>query len=155
MFFNVLKKILKRENKPLYFNEYDHLKGFEALVLKAYKCPAGVVTIGYGHTKTARMGMEITEKQADKLLKTDLEWAEEAVRNLVVVSINQPQYNALVSFVFNVGISAFSKSTMLKKINKKDFKGASNEFQKWKFANGRILKGLIRRRQSEQEMFDG
>lgn len=130
------------------------IRAFEGLELKAYKCPAGVLTIGYGHTKTVTAGMVITEEEAEALLREDLLWVEETINNKVTVPLTQSQYDALASFIYNVGSGAFTKSTLLRKLNTGDYVGASAEFKRWNKADGRVLKGLVRRRKAEQELFD-
>lgn len=129
------------------------IKSFESLSLKAYVCPAGVVTIGWGHTLNVKLGDVCTVAEADKWLKEDLKTSEVAV-NAMGISLSQAQFDALVSFTFNCGVSAFEKSTLRKKVmsNSKD-ESIRHEFKKWKFANGKVLKGLARRRQMETEMY--
>ena len=129
------------------------IKKYEGLRLEAYKCPSGVFTIGYGHTKGVKRGMKISKEQAEGFLLDDLKTYEKAVNNCVKVPINQYQYDALVSFCFNCGAGALKNSTLLKKLNKKDYTGASNEFLKWNKANGQVLKGLTKRRQEERGLF--
>ena len=131
----------------------DLIKKFEGCRLKAYLCPAGVLTIGYGHTKSVKPNQTITQQQADELLVTDLTEFERGVKSLVIVPINDNQLGALVSFAYNVGIGALQKSTLLKKLNAKDYQGASNEFLRWNKAGGKELKGLTLRRQAERELF--
>lgn len=129
------------------------IKKHEGCRLEAYKCPAGVWTIGCGHTRTAKEGMEITEAEAEELLKSDLKTAEKAV-NRHGLNINQNKFDALVSFVFNVGQGNFDNSTLLKKIKA----GAEpheikNEFMKWVYAKGVKLPGLVKRRRDEAELY--
>ena len=134
-------------------NGIDLIKCWEGLRLKAYKCPANVWTIGYGHTKTAKAGMTITNSQADKLLLEDLKGYEAAVNTFTIVLLTQNQFDALVSFTFNVGIGAFRKSTLLRLVNQGRFKEASNQFDRWVFGGGKQLPGLIARREAEKTMF--
>ena len=130
------------------------IKEFEELRLEAYVCPAGVLTIGYGHTgKDVVPGMIITEAQAEDLLARDLHDAELAVQREVVFGLAPHQFDALVSLIFNIGVGAFKKSTLLKKLNASDIVGAANEFNKWVFAGGKKLKGLQRRRDKERLLF--
>ena len=129
------------------------IKDFEALKLKAYLCPAKVWTIGYGHTRNVKSGDEISIYQAERYLRADLVQNEQDVNRLVRVPLTQEQYDALVSFVFNVGSRAFSTSTLLKKLNSRDYDGAANEFARWKFAKGKALPGLERRRLLEKRLF--
>jgi lysozyme len=130
------------------------IKQCEGLSLVAYYCPANVLTIGYGHTKTCWPGMPaISKAQAEILLLKDCEEAQEAVEKLVKVPLNDNQFSALVSFVFNLGETNFRSSTMLKRINEGNFKDASYQFLRWVNANGAKLDGLITRRQSERKLF--
>lgn len=131
----------------------DLIKSFEGCKLDAYKDAVGVVTIGYGHTKTAQMGQRITQAQADELLRSDIATFESAVTAAVTVPINQNQFDALVCFAFNVGAGALRDSTLLKKLNAGDYQGAANEFLKWDKAGGKVLAGLTRRRKSERLLF--
>lgn len=130
------------------------IKKHEGLRLEAYlPTPNDVWTIGYGHTHTTKQGMKITEAQAEKFLYLDIAWAEEAVNTLVKVRLTQNQFDALVSFVFNVGAGAFSKSTLLRLLNAGDYEGAANQFLRWNKQKGKVLNGLTRRRQEEMELF--
>ncbi len=129
------------------------IKKYEGCVLKAYKCPSGVWTIGYGHTNGVKSGMKITKVQALNYLKQDLSVFEKVVTNYVKVPLNQNQFDALVSFLFNCGSGALKTSTLLKKLNSCDYNGAANEFLKWNKSNGKVLNGLVRRRQEEKELF--
>ena len=125
----------------------------EGLKLKAYLCPAGVPTIGYGHTKGVRMGDTITPDQADKFLREDLADAEKAV-NAQGLKINQNQYDALVSFTFNVGVGNFGKSTLLKKVKANtDDPAIRNEFARWNKGGGKVLPGLTRRRKDDADLY--
>lgn len=136
----------------------DLVKSFEGLYLKAYKCPAGVWTIGYGHTGTVggkkiRAGMKISGAKATALLKADMATFEKAVKSLVKVSLNQNQFDALVSFAFNCGAGNLKNSTLLKMVNRKNFTAAANEFLKWNKGGGKVLAGLTRRREAERKLF--
>lgn len=129
------------------------IKSFEGLKLKAYKCPAGIWTIGYGHTKGVKEGQVITEDQADKFLTEDLFDAEMAV-NEQSLSLTQNQFDALVSFTYNLGSGNFQKSTLLKKTkaNAND-PTIKEEFAKWNKAGGVVLSGLTRRRAAESNLY--
>ena len=129
------------------------IKHYEGCKLKAYLCPAGVLTIGYGHTKNVKRGDVISQQQADEVLVADLKEFENAVNDMVLVPLTENQRGALISFAFNVGIHALKKSTLLKKLNAKDYQGAANEFLRWNKAGGKELKGLTLRRQAERELF--
>jgi len=142
------------------------IKQFETLQLRAYTATAeeearNLWTIGYGHTKGVKRGDICTEAQADAWLMEDCADAEHAVHHLVKVPINQHQYDALVSFAFNVGgdidadlvAEGLGDSTLLKKLNAVDYAGASAEFPKWIKQKGKVLNGLVRRRAAEQNLF--
>jgi len=131
------------------------IKKFEGCRLTAYQDSVGVWTIGYGSTKDIKKGMRISHIQAEKFLVDDLDEAEGAVSRLVEVDINQNEFDALVSFAFNLGGGALSKSTLLKNLNAGDKSGASDEFPRWVYAGGEILDGLVRRRNAERAMFLG
>jgi lysozyme len=129
-----------------------HIKSWEGLRLTAYLDVANVLTIGYGSTgQHVRPGMKITEEQAEALLKKDLDRFEARVENYVRVPLSDNQFAALVSFDFNTG--ALHKSTLLKKLNKGDYKAVPSELMKWTKAkvNGNLttVKGLVNRRTSE------
>lgn len=130
------------------------IKNFEGLRLKAYKCSSGVLTVGYGHTGSdVKENMIITKEQAEKLFDADVLVHSNNVSKLVRVKLNQNQFDALVSFEYNVGYGNFSKSTLLKKLNAGDYTGAANEFEKWIYANKKKLKGLVKRRKKEKELY--
>jgi lysozyme len=130
------------------------IKKFEGLRLKAYKCPAGVYTIGYGHTENVFADSEISELMADQILRKDLEKFEQTINNLDLPLL-QCEFDALVSFVFNVGIGNFNKSTLKKLLLQKKFFYAAKEFDKWVFAGGKKLPGLQNRRNKERKIFEG
>ena len=129
------------------------IKRFEGLRLKAYLCPAGKPTIGYGHTKGVKLGDVITEEEAEQLLLEDLIVVENEI-NKHNLDINQNQFDALVSFVYNVGVGNFRTSTLLKKIkaNPND-KTIANEFKRWVYSNGKRLPGLVKRREEEAKLY--
>lgn len=146
------------------------IKNFEGCRLEAYKCPANVWTIGYGHTgSTVHQGLKITQAEADSLLKNDLIIHCNNVSKLVKVPLNQNQFDALVSLEYNIGYGNFLHSTLLKMLNSKDYKGAGRRFlfentnaktpeEKYNgcfvFDNKKkVLTGLVRRRKAEQELF--
>ena len=129
------------------------IKEFEGLRLKAYKCPGGVWTIGYGHTAGVKSGMVITEAQAEEYLKADL-IAFERYLNGLGLALNQNQFDALVSFIYNVGTGNFSNSTLLRKVraNPQD-NSIMDEFLRWVYSKGRVLPGLQRRRLAEMKLY--
>jgi lysozyme len=140
------------------------ITGFEGLYLTAYYCPAGVLSIGYGHTSASGdkprvyPGMQITEDEARSILACDLFYVyEPIVKRLVKVPLNQHQFDALVSFVFNVGETAFAASTLLRKLNKGDYAAVPAELMKWVKATVKgqrvQLNGLVRRRRAEAALW--
>ena len=130
------------------------LKKFEGCKLKTYRCVAGVLTIGYGHTgKDVTEGMTITKKEAEDLLVKDLERFEAGVKDLVKVSISENQFSALVSFAYNIGLNALSGSTLMKKLNAGDVMGAADQFERWNKAGGKEVQGLTNRRLAERDLF--
>jgi len=133
------------------------IKRFEGLRLEAYQDVAGIWTIGYGHIRTAKEGMVITEAEAEALLRGDLADAEGAVSRLVKVPVSENEYSALVSLVFNIGAGAFSGSTVLRKLNAGDHKGAADAILMWNRATvgGKkvVVQGLVRRRDAERSLF--
>lgn len=140
----------------------DAIKDHEALRLTAYlPTKNDVWTIGWGHTKTAKQGMVITEAQAEQILRDDLEWVEAAIDRMVKAPITQNQRDALGSLIFNIGATNFSKSTVLRKLNAKDYKGAADAFLMWDKQKDKqtgqmvALRGLTRRRQQERDLFNG
>lgn len=131
------------------------IKTFEGLKLNAYLCPAKVWTIGYGTTKGVEPGMAITAAKAEELLSDDLRRFEDTVNTSVAVPITQNQFDALVSLAYNIGSGAFRASTLLRKLNAKDYAGAAEQFPRWNKANRKVLAGLTRRREAERKLFEG
>jgi lysozyme len=129
------------------------IKEFEGCKLKAYKCPADVWTIGYGHTDGVKEGDEITQQEADRLLASDVELFTTGVKRLVNSDIGRNQLGALTSFAFNLGLGNLRHSTLLRLVNADNFLAASKEFGKWVKANGQVLSGLVRRREAERQLF--
>lgn len=129
------------------------IRVFEGLRLKAYQDSVGVWTIGYGETQGVTPGMCISIEQAESYLQARLGILEDEILTLVRVPINDNQLSSLESFCYNLGIGAFAHSTMLKLINKGNFQDAANEFDVWVHAGGKILPGLIKRREAEKELF--
>jgi lysozyme len=130
------------------------LKKFEGCKLKAYKCPAGIWTIGYGHTSAAGapevvQGMTITQVEANDILRRDLVKYEKGVEALVKQPLTQNQFDVLVDFAYNAGAGALKSSTLLKKINAGEFDAVPAELMKWTKGGGKVLPGLVRRRQAE------
>lgn len=132
----------------------DLIKHFEGLELAAYRDSVGVLTIGYGHTGAdVKPGMEISTAEAERLLKDDLARFEMGVMDLVKVPLKQGQFDALVSFAFNLGLGNLKSSTLLRKLNAGDASGASYELQRWVYAGKEKLAGLVRRRETERVLF--
>lgn len=133
------------------------IQAFEGYVGKAYKDAVGVWTIGFGTTRPdgqpVKPGMECTKEQAKEWLLTDLSNFMKRVEPSIKVALEQHQVDAIASFIYNVGTGNFLKSTMLKYINAGMMDHAANEFPKWNKAGGRVLKGLVRRRDAEMRMF--
>ena len=139
---------MKTSNKGI-----DLIKKHEGFRAKAYKCPAGKWTIGYGHTLNVKSTDVISLDEAEYFLKKDVEFAENEV-NRHNLNINQNQFDALVSFVFNLGVGNFTRSTLLRKIksNPND-PTIREEFEKWIYADGKVLNGLVRRRKDEADLY--
>lgn len=130
------------------------IKRFEGFRKDAYLCPAKVWTIGYGHTGDVLPSHTVNLEQAENLLKKDLKKFETGVAKLVRVPLTQNQFDALVSFAFNIGLSAFGNSTLLAVLNEGKYDRASKQFLRWTYANGKKLPGLITRRQAEYDLFN-
>ncbi|MFX4209276.1 lysozyme [Aliarcobacter butzleri] len=145
---------MKISNKGL-----ELIKEFEGFSANAYLCPAKIPTIGYGNTfwedgRKVKIGEQISKAKALELLEflANKDFADK-IFTLLKVEVNQNQFDAMVSLTYNIGIGNFIKSTLLKKVNAKDFIGASDEFLKWDKSGGKQLLGLTRRRQREKELF--
>lgn len=131
------------------------IKSAESLSLKAYLCPAGVWTIGYGDTDNVRPGMVITEAEAEQRLSDRLSREfEPGVARLAQVPLSGNEFSALVSFAYNVGLNALAGSTLLRKLNAGDCAGVSAEWGKWTKAGGKTLRGLVARREAERILFE-
>jgi GH24 family phage-related lysozyme (muramidase) len=120
---------------------------------KAYRCPANVCTIYAGLTKGIKDGMIISEAEGEKMLRRELVGYEDAVERLVTIDLTQPMFDALVLLVFNIGIGAFEKSTLLKVLNQGKLDQVPAQFMRWNKGGGRVLPGLVRRRQAEAALF--
>lgn len=131
------------------------IKKFEGFKQYAYICPAGVVTIGYGHTKGVRLGQNCTEAEAEQFLKEDLEIAEAELNKVAnEVKLTQGQYDSLVSFIFNLGAGNFKTSTLRKKVlNNPADPTIKYEFGKWVYVKGKVSPGLQRRRLEESKLY--
>ena len=132
------------------------IKDFEGCELKAYQCAAGVWTIGYGHTKDVQEGDICSLEKAEHLLQRELEEEyEKYINELVTVPMNQCQFDALVSWVYNLGPANLKKSSMLRVLNEGKYEEVPAQIKRWNKAGGKVLDGLIRRREAEAEMFEG
>lgn len=137
----------------------DLIKEFEQLYLEAYLCPAGVWTIGWGHTKGVKAGGVIDRQRAEEFLQEDYEEAEKAVLKMVKVKLTDDQLGALTSFVFNLGAGNFKSSTLRRKVNANPHdKTIRDEFMRWVYARGGndepvMLDGLVRRREAEADLY--
>lgn len=129
------------------------IRQFEGLRLLAYKDAVGVPTIGYGTTRGVKMGMTITKEQAEELLRQDVERFEPEVLRLVKVPLAQSQWDALLSFTYNLGSANLESSTLLKLLNKGDYQAAADQFPRWNKAKGKVLNGLTARRAAERALF--
>ena len=138
------------------------IKKFEGLRLQAYICPSNIITIGYGSTydysknRKIQIGDKITLKEAEYLLLDEIIKVRRKITDLVKVPLNDNQLAALISFCFNVGTGAFSKSRMLKLINTNNYSEAANEFSRWIYGKGSkklVLRGLVTRREAEKQLF--
>lgn len=144
--------------KPTRVVRIDMIKKHEALRLKAYlPTPHDVLTIGWGHTTGVTSDMVITEARAEVLLRDDLAWVRQVIARRVTVPLTQPQYDALASFIFNLGEANFKASTLARKLNAYDYVGAADQFPRWnKQRQGNkmvVLRGLTKRRAEERALF--
>lgn len=131
------------------------IRSFEGFSSVPYHCAAGFLTVGWGHV--VRPGELIpdpfTEETAEKYLDQDIQIAEKAISRLIRVPLNQNQWDALTSFVFNLGPGALQASTLRQVINRQDFDEAPDQIRRWVYAGGRRLAGLVRRREIEARLF--
>lgn len=149
---NITIPIMKTSEKML-----EMIGRFEGLRLEAYRCPANVLTIGYGHTGSdVKEGMTITKEQAFELLRKDVYFAESFVSKVVTSVITQDQFDALVGLTFNIGVGNFNRSTLLKKVNANpNDPTIRDSFAAWNKAGGRVLAGLTKRRKAEADWYFG
>ena len=163
--FEIIKTILgalsgpRKPSQPTRIKNLEIIKRHEGLRLRAYlPTPNDRWTIGYGHTSGVKNGMVITEARAEELLLQDVAWVQDALNTSIKVPVTQNQYDALGSFVFNLGATNLRNSTLLKKLNAGDYEGAANEFLKWnkqrdKRGHLHVLPGLTKRRAEERDLF--
>tara|TARA_R100001163_G_scaffold24433_1_gene20282 strand:+ start:23 stop:523 length:501 start_codon:yes stop_codon:yes gene_type:complete len=150
-----LTPAIKESNMKISQEGLSLIKKFEGCELEAYKCAAGVWTIGYGSTKGVEEGNTITQEEADKLLLDEMEEYEGYINDMVKVDLKQNEFDALVSWVYNLGSSNLSSSTLLQKLNTKEWDDVPNQIKRWNKAGGKVLQGLIRRREAEALLFEG
>lgn len=131
----------------------DMIKGFEGFRQYPYTCPGGALTIGYGTTMKPGQYTSITKEQAEALLRRSISGFEKSVKSLVKVPLSQNQYEALVSFTYNVGAGALKRSTLLTKLNAGDYQGAADELLRFTKSKGKVLQGLVKRREKERALF--
>ena len=131
------------------------IKKFEGCELKAYRCPANVLTIGYGVTKGVTEDMEITQQEADEMLAGELIEYTEYINNMVKVALNQNQFDGLTAWIYNLGPTNFKDSTLLRVLNEGRYNEVPQEIKRWNKAGGETLTGLIRRREAESRLFEG
>ena len=131
------------------------IKMFEGCERTAYQCSADVWTLGYGHTAGVSEGDTCTADEAETMLTEDLQKFEGYVNDLVEVDLEQNQFDALVAWTYNLGPGALKESTLLRKLNDGDFKDAPFQIKRWNRAGGKVLDGLVRRRQAEALLFKG
>jgi len=137
-------------------NGLELIKHFEGFESKAYYCAAGVLTIGYGHTQGVDENDEWSEAHASHMLEIEIEEGYgKAVNDLVTVPLDQNMYDALVSWVYNLGVGNFKSSTLLKVLNSGDYEGVPAQIKRWNKAGGKVLEGLTRRREAEANLFEG
>lgn len=130
-------------------NGLNLVKQFEGCKLTTYRCPAGVLTIGWGHTANVKPGQKITQEQADNLLKQDMKVYEKHVNTIVKIPLNQNQFDALVSFCYNCG-----SGNLKTLVNGRNVQQIANAIPLYNKSNGKVLNGLVRRRKAEQELFN-
>ena len=129
------------------------IKKFEGFELKAYRCSANVLTIGYGHTKGVEEDQEITQEEAEEMLASELGEYEGYINDMVECDLEQYQFDALVAWVYNLGPTNLRSSTMLKRLNANDLDDVPTQIRRWNKAGGKVLAGLTRRREAESLMF--
>ncbi len=139
-------------------NGYALIRDFEGFENKAYKDTGGVWTIGYGTIKypdgrSVKQGDTCTRAQAEQWLKSDCRWVDACLDKYVKANINQNQFDALASFVYNIGENQFRSSTLLAKLNAGDYRVAAANFDRWIYDNGKIITGLVTRRAREKALF--
>ena len=157
LLFIIEKLLQKKRNKDMKISQegLSLIKKFEGCELEAYKCAAGVWTIGYGSTKGVKEGDTLTEEETDNLLLHEMDEYEGYVLEAVEMPLSQHQFDAIVSWTFNLGPSNLKASTMLKVLNKGNYEDVPAQIKRWNKAGGKVLEGLIRRREAEALLFEG
>jgi len=133
----------------------DLIKKFEGCELTSYQDSVDVWTIGYGHTKGVEEGQEITQDEAEEMLASELDEYEGYINDMVECDLEQCQFDALVAWVYNLGPTNLKSSTMLKRLNSNDLDDVPNQIKRWDKAGGKVLAGLVRRREAESLLFEG
>jgi lysozyme len=148
---------MNTNNLTLSDNGKDFIQGHEGKINSVYIDPVGFATIGFGHLVKAgeTFNHTLTDREVYNLFDNDIKQFEKGINNLVTVKLNQNQFDALVSFAFNLGLGALQSSTLLRVLNAGDYKEASKQFLRWDKADGKKLPGLTRRRKEESELFSG
>jgi len=137
-------------------NIIELIKKFEGFRARAYQCPAGYKTIGYGHLIANDTNLEqIDDSKAEELLYQDIDKAEKSVLRNIIVELTQGQFDALISFTFNLGGGALQRSSLRQKINRREYEAAPKELMRWVYTNGIKLPGLVKRRQAEVAIYLG
>ena len=131
------------------------IKSFEGCELTAYRCSAGVPTLGFGHTRDVSMGDTCTQEEAESMLAEDLVEFEDYVKNYVESELQQNEFDALVAWTYNLGPKNLSESTLLKELNAGNLEEVPRQIKRWNRAGGEVLDGLIRRREAESRLFKG
>ena len=131
------------------------IKSFEGLRLQAYQDSIGVWTIGYGATRGVKAGMKISKEQAERMLLNDVQRFESEIERLVTAKLNQNQWDALISFTYNLGAANLESSTLRRLLNAGNYVAAAEQFPRWNKAGGQVLAGLTRRRAAERDLFMG
>lgn len=143
----------RRRNLKISQEGISLIKKFEGCELTAYQCSAGVWTIGYGHTKGIEEGMEITQQEAEDMLVEELHEYENYINDNVTAPLSQNQFDAMVSWVYNLGPANLKSSTLLKVLNAGKYDEVPFQMKRWNKAGGVTLEGLIRRREAESLLF--
>jgi len=129
------------------------IKQYEGYSSEAYRCPAGKWTIGYGHTRGVKRGMTISRQEAEELLTKEIEESARYIKNMVTAPLNQQEFDALVSLVYNIGPTQFRSSTLLRELNNENYEEAARQFERWVKSKGVTLRGLQNRRAAEAALF--